>query len=352
LKHNIPGNEDPTGANREQELVSSLTLTQYRLALSSFDAALCEAYAVSQAQAGRRVRANIGYAIMIFARLCGTGVSMIRAAPYSRWVKSDFENWDFSAIAGHARTILDGYLSFIYLIAPCLSDAEMAARVHVMNLNESTRRMQFHKNLGSDQSKMSHYETQQDEIRKILLANEYFIALPEGVQRECLSGKYMMIESRDRLLDKLHYHYANKLTFNAIYDIWSQYLHILPLSFYRMESNGRGCGVENDVDRTYMGHALLSSAEVLKMATDEVVKIFPDISHVREGINSKFSPGPRSNRPKPNSSKKGRLKKKKPFLKNQKRWLVQSQGLMKLSYGVIQSRLRLGVFGGKGQNSF
>ena len=126
----------------------------------------------------------------------------------------------------------------------------------------------------------------------------------------------MMIDSRDQLLDKLIS--ENKLHFNAIFDIWSQYPHILPLSFYRMEPNGRGCGVENDTDRNYIGHALQLCTEVLTIATNEVVEIFPDISSVRQGVNSTFSPGPRSNRPKPKSSIKTHAEEKNLPLSKQK----------------------------------
>lgn len=295
-------------ANQGQPLGQIFTPNDYRIALSSFDVAVCEAYAVSQAQAGSMAAQNVAYAIMVYTRLCGHGVSMIRAAPYSRWVKSDFEDWNFSALASHARSILEGYLSFSYLIDPPINDAHLEARLYVMHLNESTRRMEFHMDLGSEQSRMYLYTAQQEEIRQKLLTNEYFISLPPRVQKFCLSGNCMMIESRDQLLDKLIS--ENKLHFNAIFDIWSQYLHILPLSFYRIEPNGRGCGVENDADRNYMGHALQLSAELLTIATNEVVQIFPHINTVRQGINSTFSPGPRSNRPKPKSSIKPHPKEK------------------------------------------
>jgi hypothetical protein len=64
-----------------------------------------------------------------------------------------------------------------------------------------------------------------------------------------------------------------------------------------MEPNGRGTGLENAVDRSYMVQALELCAALLEDATDSMVLKFPDVAGVRHGINSEFSPGPRSNLP-------------------------------------------------------
>ena len=55
-----------------------------------------------------------------------------------------------------------------------------------------------------------------------------------------------MIDSRDERLPRLGI--APK-TFNALWDLLSQYTRVLPLSFYRLELNGQGTGVENVTDR-------------------------------------------------------------------------------------------------------
>ena len=75
----------------------------YRAALANFDAAVCEACALGQAVAGRQAEAHAGFATVIFTRVCAHSVSMIRALPRSRWVISDFDHWDFGAVAGHAQ---------------------------------------------------------------------------------------------------------------------------------------------------------------------------------------------------------------------------------------------------------
>jgi hypothetical protein len=78
----------------------------YVSALKKFDAAICEAIAVSQASANRMTATHWGYASYVYAQLCSTGVSLVRAAPMSRWVQSDFQHWTFGNIAGYARALL------------------------------------------------------------------------------------------------------------------------------------------------------------------------------------------------------------------------------------------------------
>lgn len=273
---------------------------QYKAALESFDASLCEAIAVSQASSGRLPAANVGHASYVFAQMCGAATSMIRAAPLTRWVHSDSEDWRFGAIAGHARSLLDGFLLFNYLMEPIGSEAELKARINVMHLNDCTRRIELHKNLGLVED-IEGFERQRAELQDRLLGNEYFSSLPPAVQKNCKNGRFLTIDTRDEMLAKVGF---EKGQFDALYDLWSQHVHILPLSFYRMEPNGRGTGLENKADRTYMFQALSICTGILSQATDLVEHEFPDVGSVRKGVKSTFSPGPLKNKPRPEKPSK------------------------------------------------
>lgn len=266
----------------------------YKARLDGFDSAVCEAVSVSQRTAGRMSAPNVGYASYVFTRMCGAGLAMIRAVPLTRWVRSDFDDWQFGAVAGHARSLLDGYLLFSYLIEPAKSQDELKARINVMHLNDCTRRLDLHTNLGNVED-VGGFQKQQAELQERLNGNEYFKSLSGAVQKQCLNGRFLMIDSRDEVLAKVGF---KKGEFDAIYDLWSQHIHILPISFYRIEPNGRGTGIENDTDRNYIAQAMEICAAVLADATDRMVEQFPDATEVRKGIKSEFSPGPRGNLPK------------------------------------------------------
>jgi len=276
-----------------QTEVESFDRAAYKKVLRELDAATCEAIAVSQATAMRYVAPNVGYASYVFTRMCDVAVALMRATPLSRWTRSDFVDWHFGAVAPHARALLDGYLLFNYLIDPPESEAELKARMNVMRLNDCTRRIELHANL-ENYDEIAGFEIQRAELLERLKDNEYFSALPVAVQKQCLNGRFLMIDNRDAMLAKVGF---EKGHFDALYDLWSQHVHILPISFYRIEPNGRGTGIENDTDRTYIAQALSVSAAVLAEVTDRMTEQFPDAGDVRQGVDSKFSPGPDANRP-------------------------------------------------------
>jgi hypothetical protein len=276
-----------------------VTTKMYLEALNKFDVAVCDAVAVSQATCGRQSAAHVRYATHVFTRLCAYAVALIRAAPRSRWVRSDSDNWDFGSVAGYCRAIFEGQLLFWYLIKPPVSDEELSARINVMHLNDCSRRITI---LGTGSTDLAGFESQQAEIRGRLEKNNWFLALDSKWQKRLLTGDVLTITSRDELLDQVGW---DRKHFYAYWHLLSQYTHVLPLTFYRLEPNGRGTGIENDTDRGYIYLMLDLAAQALRQCVDKMVENFPDAALVRKGINSRFSPGPIRNRPKREPPKGG-----------------------------------------------
>ncbi|WP_051938870.1 hypothetical protein [Luteibacter sp. 9135] len=265
----------------------------YRAALAAFDAAVCEACAVSQAIGVRQAEPHAGYAAIFFTRVCAHATSMIRALPHSRWVRSNDPHWDFGAVAGHARALLEGHLTFTYLSATPESQEEWSAKLNVMHLCDCARRISLFANLGEEAS-VKGFEGQKTELQNRLAGNAWFLALPEAVRKQCLNGKYLHISNRDALVKETG---GAPKAFNAWFDVLSQHTHILTMSFYRMEPDGRGTGVENDTDRGYMTMAMENCTAILQEEVDRLVELFPDTAQARQGVRSRFSPGPKENWP-------------------------------------------------------
>jgi hypothetical protein len=276
-----------------------IAITDYLAALKAFDIAVCEAIAVSQAIAGRMATPHVGYATRIFTKICCHAIAIIRAVPRSRWVRSDSEFWDFTAIAGYCRSIIEGQLLLWYVIKKPENDEEWSARLNVMHLNDCSRRIKI---LGDviDSEHLKGLSAQADEIRSRLTQNNWFCKLDQGLRKRLLSGDPLKITARDEQLEELSW---DKKEFYMLWHFLSQYAHILPLSFYRLEANGRGTGIENDTDRGYLHTMFELCTKILAACVDRMVKEFPDAASVRRGINSKFSPGPAHNLPR---SRRGR----------------------------------------------
>ena len=276
-----------------QRLMTSEQSTRedYLQALGYLDEAVCEAQAVGQAQAGRMAAPCVGYGTYLFARMCSHGVAAIRAAPLSRWVKSDHQEWGFNVLACHARALLEGNLYFHYFMSPT-NDAldEGRARVTLLQLNDCCSRLKL---MGSDPKQKAWFEQQRDELIARLRSIPFYQQLPQQVQAQCEAGKKAWFLDRAQLVALVG---MDKAGFDVLWDLWSQHSHIHPISFMLMEPNGRGTGLECDPDRVYLAVAMLVCAGILEGATDKIVEQFPDVANERKGIGSKFSPGPKSNR--------------------------------------------------------
>lgn len=274
--------------------------SNYNDSLRKFDTATCEAVAVSQKIGVQMAEPHLGHSTYVFARLCNHAIAMISAVPRSRWMRADFEQWDFGIAAGHSRAILEGYLLLLYVVKEPESPEEWSTRINVMFLNDCMRRIKMLSNIGSDTATDSLKE-QAEELRERLNRNPWFQALTAQMKKRCLSGDNLMIPSRDEMLERAGW---EKKTFYAYWDLLSQYAHVLPISFFRMEPNGRGTGIENDTDKGYLSTMLDFCADTLVTATNLMEKAFPNTAAARQGLKSKFDPGPRSNRPVPQQPKR------------------------------------------------
>jgi len=278
---------------------NTLSLGEYREKLREFDAAVCDAIAVGQASAQRFEMPAVGYSTHVFARVCAHAQALICAAPKSRWVKREFEIWDVSAIASHARSILEGYLLFRYLAdAPSDLDTQRAY-VQVMHLYDCLKRIKILPYVLPD-AEINAMKEQAEQIRDRLNNIPYFISLEPKLKNDLLDGRFIMITPRKELLARLN---IKQDEFDFFWNYLSQYTHVLSFTFYRIEPNGRGTGIENEFDRRALYMVLDLCTQLLTEAVDRLVEIFPDTESARRGLNSVFSPGPVRNLPK-------RLKKK------------------------------------------
>ena len=145
------------------------------------------------------------------------------------------------------------------------------------------------------------------EIVGRLKSTRRFKELPPEAQKNALKGRWLMLESRDNIMARLGW---NKSWYYLLWNLTSQYTHVYSLAFYRIEPNGRGTGIENHFDRKFLALGLETCAHVLTGITDALCERFPSTKDVRNGSNSKFSPGPARNLPK--ELKRAQRRQRKP----------------------------------------
>jgi len=266
---------------------SHFTKDDFHNHLRDFDKAVCEANAVSQGVGVRESIPYQGWSTYIFTRICIHASIMIGNVPGSRWSKKDYEMWDFSLVAPYARSVLEAELLFKYLVEEPNSPEEWSAKLNVMHMNDCAKRIEL---FSKGTEALEFYTEQKAILTERLESNSFFMSLDSGTRKKCLSGKAITIPNRDDLLLKFG---VDKRNFNNTFDFLSHYTHILPMSYYKMEPNGRGTGCFNTYDFNYLIMGMIICTESLVNCTNRMVGIFPDVARFRKGLKSKFSPGPK-----------------------------------------------------------
>lgn len=266
---------------------------KYIQTLAEFDGASCEAISVSNATPSGETTWLAGHIDRIFTRMACHLVALMCAAPLSRWVKKDFEIWDFAEVAGHLRAIMEGYVLFRYLAASAGDKVVEQAASHQIFLYDCTTRLERLATILADDDK-KHLRSEKIRIKSVLTKNSHFLSFPQLQREKLLEGKTMTLASRDKLLDQFG---LERKEFYLLWDLTSQHMHLLSLAFMNMESNGRGTGVENDADRSYIGMGLRYCLPLVLKSTDMMVDRYPNLAKRRQGVSSVFSPGPKSNSP-------------------------------------------------------
>ena len=176
-----------------------------------------------------------------------------------------------------------------------LSDADsdpdnQRAIVQLMHLYDLTKRTTIIYDSETD----GEADRMRAEIVGRLESTRRFKELPPKAQKNALKGRWLMLESKENIMACLGW---DKSWYYLFWNLTSQYTHVYSLAFYRIEPNGRGTGIENHFDRKCLALGLETCADVLRGITDALCGHFPNVKDVRNGSNSKFSPGPARNLP-------------------------------------------------------
>ena len=234
---------------------------------------------------------TLGYATHVYTRILSHAVNLMKSLPNSRWVTSNFQLWDFGSNAGNFRSILEAALLFHYLSDADPDPDKQRAIVQLMHLYDLTKR----EKLVGRYSGNPNPERVRSEIIKRLKSTNSFNELPPAVQKRALKGEKLMIEPKEDIIARRGW---DKEGYDMFWVLTSQYTHVQSLAFYRMESNGRGTGIENNFDRSMLSFGLATCASILDEINDSLCGHFPSAEEVRQGSASKFSPGPKRNLPK------------------------------------------------------
>jgi Family of unknown function (DUF5677) len=239
---------------------------RYRSALADYQSALDAAIEFSRRAANRPSETSrVFWASVLFTRLCNFGVSVARLAPGSSYSHGKVDDiWDNSAVATLVRAAFECFLLFFYIGVDDVQEDEWAARQNLMYLHDATMRLRIFHHTEDEAEARAFYSDQRDVLLRKLEASGYFQSLSERRQARLRGGRDMFFLSQDEILARIG---SDEQQIRRFYEFLSAHAHSLPVAFYRAMEDGRGRGIENDPEKSYLAQALRFLAAILTTAT-------------------------------------------------------------------------------------
>lgn len=275
---------------------------RYLQSLKALDNVVRECIHVSGQYAGiRSPTSKHFYASVLFTSLITKGVTLAIACPLSPWAEKKIEHWDYGSLTGVVRSMLETRLTFHYLcVDPCPPD-EWDCRWNLLNLHDCTARIRLfqaqEEMTGTEVADIAGLEAQAEELRQRLNSNAFFGALPEKQQRKFLKGRDAHLYPLEELAERAD---LGRGTFKFLHVLFSQHVHGLPMSFYRMGGDNpeRGRGLPSEIEEGYTSLCLSFALTLLVGARDELHQLFNglQVDTADAGTPSTTSESPRNNR--------------------------------------------------------
>jgi len=213
------------------------------------------------------------YASVLFTALISRGLSLVNLIPHSPWSQKLIEHWDYASAMGICRTMMELRFAFYYLCVDECPRIEWECRWNIFNLHDCEARRKMFEVLDTSPEQKASFEVQADELRDRLRSNDYFLSLPEAKKRKYLRGQTAYLFALEDIGEKAG---VDKQTFRWLYAFFSNHVHGLPMSFYRMGLDGgdRGRGLPTPVEERYTSLCLSTAASLLTHTRDEILMLF------------------------------------------------------------------------------
>ncbi len=259
---------------------------EYLQRLNALDNVVRECIHVSRQYGGiRSPTSKHFYASVLFTSLVTKGVTLAIFCPLSPWATKVIEHWDYGSLTGVVRSMLETRLAFFYLCVDPCSPEEWECRWNLFNLHDCVARIRLfeaqEEMTGRAAPDLDGFNTQADELRQRLTSNSFFTALPEKQQKKFLKGRDAYLYPLEDVAERAG---VGRSTFKYLHVLFSQHVHGLPMSFYRMggENAERGRGLPSEIEENYTSLCLSFAATLLVGARDELHELFAGLSNESE----------------------------------------------------------------------
>lgn len=215
---------------------------------------------------------KLARAHQLYIRLTVTCLSFIRLLPKNRYLKTNFDFWDFPSVANIARNFIETYHIFYYVGVDNITAEETDLRLLIFNYHLNNEKYKLYKEFGAPIEDLKEFELNLPKVKEQIKNHKAFHIIEANRVKGILSGTEFMSMTHKEISDKIEF---NTKEFRPMYRFLSNQIHSTPFSFFS-QSNERGRGIENEPEVTYIVMCIDFVTKYLLAAITDIIKLFPD----------------------------------------------------------------------------
>lgn len=240
--------------------------TTYSEKVLAFRSELDNSILISKLIADRDIGHQNYWMSAIMVRYLNLAIAINRLLPQEGEEPSNIHSWDFGPIATLTRSFIETFHAFFYIGIEKIDDVEWNLRLKVFHLHDSTRRGELFKLIGETSQSQGFLKIGQELLIEIT-SNKKFLSLNPDLQSRIKKAETAFIIGRQEIERRID---PSDNSIKWVYLFLSNQSHSFPMSYYRSESESRGSGVENDVDKGYIEQCLEWIIDYLKKGNNYI----------------------------------------------------------------------------------
>lgn len=208
----------------------------------------------------------------LYIRLTVTCLSFIRLLPQNRYLKTNFDFWDFPSVANIARNFIETYHVFYYIGVDKVTDEVTDFRLLIFNYHLNNEKYKLYKEFGAPIEDLKEFELKLPKAKGEIKNHKAFSGIEANRAKGILNGTEFMSMTHKEISDKIEF---DTKEFRPMYRFLSNQTHSTPFSFFS-QSNERGRGIENEPEVNYIVMCIDFVTKYLLAAMMDIIKLFPD----------------------------------------------------------------------------
>lgn len=220
------------------------------------------------------------YGSYIFAKLCIHSIAILKLIPESSLfnLPNNFKVWDIASLATLARSVIETYNVFFYLIIDELDDKELEFRFLLWHLHSESERKRMLNSIGSTNPKIKEVERDIEDYKNKLMNNDFYKSKISSERSSYRKGETGIALSNSNISERAG---ISINFYKSTYKYMSSYVHTFPFSIQQI-----AVFKADDEESLNLIKALIDTTSgYLSFAIRDFVKLFPDQNETTKEVD-------------------------------------------------------------------